>query len=88
MKKKNFLKSPWTISIGTATFSLFLTMLYDSIKQKPILSTLGAIFNWIWNAIISILTFNIKVWWLLLGIAILILILYIVAKYMTKQLNY
>ncbi len=85
MAKKNIFKSPWTISIGTAIFSLFLTIIYDSVKQKPILSTIGAILKWIWNLIINILTFNIRVWWLLLGIALLILVLYLVDKFKKEE---
>ena len=85
MTKKSFIRSPWTISIGTATFSMLLTILYDSIKQKPILSTLSLVFKWIWNAIITILNYNIKVWWILLGIFIFILILYLIDKFKPEK---
>ncbi|HYE08636.1 MAG TPA: hypothetical protein VEF53_00500 [Patescibacteria group bacterium] len=78
MKNKNWIKSSWTISIGTAIFSLLLTMGYDYSKSKPILSTILQILKEIWNFTILVLNFNFKVWWLIVGIIVLIAITYLV----------
>lgn len=39
--KEDWVKSPWTISVGTAIFSLLLTIGYDYLKEKPILTLFG-----------------------------------------------
>ena len=77
---KKFLKSPWTISIVSTLFGSVLTIIYDIFKGKKILSTLLNILCGIWNFIISVLNFELKLWWVLLGIALLILVLWIVVK--------
>lgn len=78
MKKvKIWLKSPWSISIGTAVFSFLMTICYDLLKDKPVFSTLASIFIAIWNFLIAFLNFELKVWWVLLGIALIIFIIYI-----------
>lgn len=78
---QNWIKSPWTISIGTAMFSLFLTVVYDYSKNKPILSTMWKILKAVFNFFISILNFNIKVWWLLAAIIALILTIYLIDRF-------
>ena len=82
---RKWIKSPWGISIGTAIFSLLLTMGYDKAKEKPILSTIWNIIVWIWDLIISILNFNLKVWWFILGVGIFILALYIIDKFKKEE---
>lgn len=78
MKNKEWMKSPWTISIGTAIFSFILTMIYDYLKSKPVFSTIMGILLNFCNGIISFLNFNIKVWWLLIVISAIIAIIYLV----------
>jgi hypothetical protein len=78
MKNKRWMKSPWTISIGTAIFSFILTTIYDYSKSKPVFSTIIGILLSIWNAIILILNFNIKVWCLIIVISVVIIIIYLV----------
>lgn len=85
MKDKNWIKSPWSISIGTAIFSLLLTIGYDYSKNKPILSTIMQILKGIWNFIISVLNFNIKVWWLIVGVFVLIAIIYFVVNFKQEE---
>ena len=77
---KKFLKSPWTISVVSTLLGSVLTIIYDVFKGKKILSTLLNILRGIWNFIISVLNFELKLWWVLLGIALLILVLWIVFK--------
>ena len=84
-KIKKFFKNPWTIGIGTAVFSFLLTVFYDLIKQKPILSTIENIFNAIGNGIWSFLNFDLKIWWILIGVAIVILALWLYSKYLDTK---
>jgi hypothetical protein len=81
MKNKSWVKSPWTISIGTAIFSFLLIMIYDYSKSKPIFSTILQILHGLWNFIISALNFNIKVWWLIIGVIFIIAIIYLVINF-------
>jgi hypothetical protein len=80
MKDMKWLKSPWSISIGTAILSLFLTMIYDYFKKQPMLSTVWQVLEKIWAFIVSVLNFNIKVWWLIIGLIFLISIIYLIDK--------
>ncbi len=84
-KIKKFFKNPWTIGIGTAVFSFLLTVFYDLIKQKPILSTIENIFKAIGNGIWSFLNFDLKIWWILIGVAIVILALWLYSKYLDTK---
>ena len=78
---KKFLKSPWTISLSTALFSFLLTIAYDLLKGKELLSTIKTIFHVVLNGISAFFNFQLKVWWILLGLGIIviaiILIIYI-----------
>lgn len=85
MKKNSWIKSNWTISIGTAIFSLLLTIIYDYSKQKPILTTIWNIIKWIGNIVWEILDFDLKVWWLLIAIIIIILILFFITKFQKEE---
>ncbi|MDU1604713.1 MAG: hypothetical protein E6845_17285 [Clostridium sp.] len=78
MTNKKWIKSPWAISIGTAIFSFILTTIYDYSKSKPVFSTIIGILLSIWNSIIWVLNFNIKVWWLIIVISVAIVIIYVV----------
>ena len=84
--KRSWIKSPWTISIGTALFSLFLTMVYDYSKKQPILSTILKILKGILKFVFSILNFNLKVWWVIVGIALVFAIIYFAAKIKQEEI--
>lgn len=71
------MKSPWTIGIGTTLFGFILTVVYDVFKQKNIFSTFLSLLNWIWNGIIAILIFELKIWWLLIFVALVIGLMYL-----------
>ena len=66
--------------MGVAVFSFILTIIGDVIKGERILSTFVDVIAWIWKALIIFLTFEIKVWWILIGICLLILGLWIYSK--------
>ncbi len=86
---KKFLKSPWTVGIGTGVISgIILTVICDLIKDISVLSTLQTILKFLWSCIVNILNFNIKVWWILIAIAVIFVALLIIAKiYDTKLEN-
>lgn len=77
---KKFLNSPWTISIGTTFFGVILTVIIDFIKGKQILSTISFLLLKLWDAIITILCFDLKLWWIIMGIGVILLILFLVSK--------
>lgn len=85
LNKEHWTKSAWTISIGTAIFSLFLTMVYDYSKEKPILSTVWSFLKWIANLIWSVLNFDLKVWWIVVAVFVFILTLVIIDKFKRKE---
>ncbi len=71
MKKKKWHTSPWAVSIGTALFAPIPFIIYDAIKQKPILTTLSLIGKSLWKLLSGIMNFQIKAWWLLVAIALI-----------------
>jgi len=81
MKKENWIKSPWTISIVTALISFLLTITNDYFKEKPILTTILTILKWTGSLIWSILDFSIKIWWIIIFILFLIVILFLYDKF-------
>lgn len=84
---KKFWKSPWTISLVTAIFSISLTAIYDIIKDKPILSTLWGWIKSLWGWFITFINLNLKIWWILIGILVIILLLFVISKLTSKKEN-
>ena len=85
MRDKRWLKSSWAISIGTSIFSLLLTIGYDYSKSKPIFSTIYQIVKTIWNFVLYLLNYNLKAWWVILGIFILFVVICLIAKYKQQE---
>lgn len=83
--REHWIKSPWTISIGTATFSLLLTMGYDFLKEKPVLTTVWVVIKWIANLIWAVLNFNLKVWWIIGSVFLFILITILINRFKKKE---
>ena len=79
------MKSQWTIGIGTTLFGFILTVVYDVVKQKNIFSTILSLLNWIWKGLIAILTFEVKIWWLLVFVAFIIGIMYLYLSLIKKK---
>jgi len=75
-----WLKSPAGISVGSTVLAFILTVIYDFLKNKPVLTTILIILKAIVKFFSSILNFQLKIWWVLLGIAFVIFILYIIYK--------
>jgi hypothetical protein len=81
MTREKWTKDPWTVSIATAIFSLLLTIGYDYLKAKPVLSTIWNIVKWVGSFIWTILDFDLKVWGLFVGVFFLSLILFFFSKF-------
>ena len=74
MAKEKWTKSPWTIGVVCALLPLIITTPVDYLKKIPILTTISSIFKWLGKGILSFLTYQLEVWWIII-IAILILLL-------------
>ena len=70
----------WVFSIAASVIGSFV---YDYWKVKPILSTLVDILKEIWKVIVSILIFELRIWWLLVACILIIGIIYIIRKFQT-----
>lgn len=85
MNKEHWTKSAWAISIGTAIFSLLLTIIYDYSKDNPILTTVLKIFNWIRNLVWTFLNLDIKLWWIIASVFLIILIIVFFDKIKSEE---
>lgn len=84
-KFKNFIMNPWTISLGSGLAVLLVTVVIDVVTAEKVFCTIKKILMAIWAALLYFLNFEIKVWWLLVGIAILILALWILVKRLESE---
>ena len=84
---KKFIKNPWTLGIGTTVIGgVLLSFVMDWIKKVDWLSTLKAVLQFVGNAIVAFLNFDLKVWWVLVVLALLFAALLIYVKILdTKQ---
>ena len=77
--------NPWIVSTGSGLLVLVVTVAIDYFSAKRIFTTFNKMLIFIWSAILTFLNFEIKVWWLLIGIAVLFLGLYIYCKYLDSK---
>lgn len=77
---KKIFKHPIIVGITPVLLSFILTVFYDMIKNRQLLSTAKSVLSGIKNCISSFLQFNIKVWWIIVVVAIIIGILCFLAK--------
>lgn len=71
-----WLKTPIGIGVGTTILGFALTVCYDFLKDKPVLTTIMNALKIIEN----FLNLELKIWWILLGILVLVLILIVVSS--------
>lgn len=82
-KLKKFFMNPWTVTIGGGLIlSVILSVINDFVKKEQVFSTINTILSTICKVLLEILNYRIKVWWLLVGIIILILIIFIFVRYL------
>ena len=85
---KKWAKNPWVLGIGTTVIGgVLLSLLLDWIQSIDWLSTFENVMRFIFNGVVSFLNFEIKVWWLLIAIAIIVVGLFAVAKISGSQSN-
>ena len=78
---KKFIKNPWVLGIGTTVIGgVLLSFVLDCIKGVDWLSTLKVVVAFIFDTIVAFLNFEIKVWWLLVAVALLFVALIIFSK--------
>lgn len=78
---RKFFKNSWILGIGTTVIGgVLLSFLLDWINGVDWLCTLKAAIGFIIKAIISFLNYELKVWWLLIAVALIIVGLFVVAK--------
>lgn len=81
-KQESWLKRFWKSALFTVIIGpITATALYDYFKEKPILSTLGFILKSIWLFILSVLNFQLRLWWIAIGLSILYLLLWVINKF-------
>ena len=75
---KHFLINPWWVTVGGGLIlSVILSIINDLIKDEQVFSTISDIFS----MFICFLNYKVKVWWLLLGLAIMICLSVLFLKY-------
>lgn len=84
---KKVLTSPWTIAIVSAFLAPIATLIIDAIMKKPLLSTLIEVLKTILKLVVSFLTFDIKVWWIIVSIVVIVLSLSLYAKVLDSKEN-
>ena len=86
---KKFIKNPWVIAVGSTVIGgVLLSFVLDWIKGVDWLSTLKVVIKFIANIIVTFLNFELKVWWVLVAIALLFVALIIYSKILdTKEKN-
>lgn len=74
--------NPWTVTIGGGLVLSIISVINDIINKEKIFSTIGTILSMIYETVLAILNYRIKVWWLLIGVIVLIFILFLFVKYL------
>lgn len=82
---KKFLMNPWTITLGSGLIILLVTVVIDLVTAEKVFSTLATIIFSVWCGILALLNFELKVWWVLAGIAVLIFARFLCSKYLDSK---
>lgn len=83
---KGFFKNPWVITIGSTVIGgVLLSLVLDWIKEVDWLTTLKSVCNFVVNAIVLFLNFELKVWWVLAAIACLFATLVVYVMILDKK---
>lgn len=77
---KKFWNSKWTFALITSFAGTLFTVFIDWLKKKDIFSTLKLVFTTVWRWLLAFLNFEIKVWWILVALGVLVVILWVIAK--------
>ena len=80
-----WLKTPQGISLSAVFIGFILTVIWDSIKDKPVFTTIFFILKSVWNFIAFLLNFQLRVWWILIGIAIIVFVFHLIVKFSSEK---
>jgi hypothetical protein len=83
-----WIKTPIGLAVTPVILSFILSIAYDLLKDKPIFSTIWLILRTVASWIYTFLNFELRVWWILTGIALIILVLYIIFKIQNSKPAY
>ncbi len=79
--KYKWYSSPWTLTIGGALLSsIIFPGIYALIKDVSFISAFKSILIWLREAVVTVLTFEVKMWHLLILFTVLFVVLWVVAK--------
>lgn len=81
---KKFQNHPWTISIGSTIIGILFTMFIDWIKGIQVWSTLKGVFIFLYNTLITLMNYELKVWWVLLAVIVVVVAFIAVLKIRRK----
>lgn len=85
--KSKFWNNPWVVSIVSGLFVLLITIIVDLITAEMIFSTIKNAISAVWSAILELLNFNLKVWWVILSIVIITFGLFIFIKHKNAKMS-
>lgn len=85
VKFRKFFMHPWIVSVGSGLVVLLITIIVDVITAEKIFSTFKKVLFAIWTGFVSVLNFEIKMWWLFIGVGLLFIGLKLWAKYLDTK---
>lgn len=81
MSDKVWYKStPFYVAIVSVTLTGIVKLLTEAFTSIKILDLVIAGVKWVWHAILAFLTFPVPVYWIIIGIGVLVGVVYIIAK--------
>lgn len=81
-KAKKILSNPWTIAIGSGLVLSLISIVVDYVDKKKVFTTYVAVVKGIWKLLISFLIYDLKAWWVLIGVAVVVFGLYLYSRYL------
>ena len=72
--------NPWTVSLGSGFVILLATIIIDLVTAEKMFSTIRKVLVAVWSFLLAVLNFELKVWWILIGVAVLIFALWVWSK--------
>ena len=83
---KKFVKNPWVVGVGTTVIGgITLSFVLDWIKGVNCMSTFKGAIEFITKYVGAFLNAKLKVWWVLITIALIIVALIIIAKFLDAK---